>query len=78
MADLRKEFAGKGLTFSIGIVCPSGLRLCQEFGVGECVLEIVDRAQPEDGQEGFGRSPSVGEHQPPVRPAMAEICPARK
>lgn len=43
-----------------------GFKLCQEFVVGWCVLEIVDCVQ------------SVVENQSPMWSAVAEICPARK
>ena len=36
--DLRKEFAGKGLTFSIGTICPRGS--CWEVAVGQCALDL--------------------------------------
>ncbi|XP_060262055.1 phosphomannomutase 2 isoform X3 [Ovis aries] len=36
--DLRKEFAGKGLTFSIGTICPRGS--CWEVAVGLCALGL--------------------------------------
>lgn len=39
VADLQKEFAGKGLTFSIGIVYSNAfqalLSVCQEVAVGQ-------------------------------------------
>ncbi|KAM9057352.1 phosphomannomutase 2 isoform 3-T8 [Megaptera novaeangliae] len=42
--DLRKEFAGKGLTFSIGIMHSRGFHalgaVCREVVVGQCALEL--------------------------------------
>ena len=38
MEDLRKEFAGKGLTFSIGTICLRGS--CWEVAVGRCALGL--------------------------------------
>ncbi|XP_061066248.1 phosphomannomutase 2 isoform X2 [Eubalaena glacialis] len=42
--DLRKEFAGKGLTFSIGIMHSHGFHalgaVCREVVVGRCALEL--------------------------------------
>ena len=55
--DLRKEFAGKGLTFSIGTIRPRGS--WREVAVG-CALELGLSAQFADEQQDFTGGPSIG------------------
>ncbi|VFV32769.1 phosphomannomutase 2 [Lynx pardinus] len=62
VADLRKEFAGKGITFSIGIVHADGPQERVMFPMGllwASVLLKLDCAQFEGRWEDFGSRPST-------------------